>query len=135
MRLKDNLYLAGIDYTYKKQPKFSKAMKGIKDNASVVALIHSPTGLYHYTKDYSFLENKKFLFLIGHTHGNQINLPFTEKVLSNRLYYTDFARGLRDFRGAKVYINRGIGVVYVPGTIYLPIRLNARPEVAIFNIK
>jgi len=130
VKLDKKLYLAGANYIYGNRLHIKDTLKGIPKVASVICLIHSPTGLYNNIHDYSFLNNKKFLFLVGHTHGGQVVMPFANrKKLAEKWFYIDYLNGLEDFRGNPIYINKGIG------TSYIPIRLNARPEIAVFNIK
>lgn len=130
VRLDKKLYLAGADYIYGNQLCLKDTLRGIPKGTGVIFLTHSPTGLYNDIRDYSFLNNKKYLFLVGHTHGGQVVMPFADrKKLAEKWFDIDYLNGLEDFKGNPIYINKGIG------TSYVPIRLNARPEIAIFNIK
>lgn len=65
------------------------------------------------------------LVLCGHTHGGQILLP-----LRGALVATPGGRdrGLYDLGGVPLYVNRGLG------TTGLPLRLGARPEVAVLDL-
>ena len=67
------------------------------------------------------------LALAGHTHGGQIRLPFIGALHYN-ISTPMLAEGLIRTEAGYVYTSRGIG------TILLPIRLNCRPEVAVFSL-
>jgi predicted MPP superfamily phosphohydrolase len=69
------------------------------------------------------------LFLCGHTHGGQVCLPFWGAVVTESKYHKRYERGLHDFRGIPMYVNRGVGTVEG-----LPVRFLARPEVAVIDL-
>ncbi len=68
------------------------------------------------------------LSLGGHTHGGQVNLEFIHPSLSPSRLITPYVQGWFQKRDAQLYVNRGIG------TIGFPIRLNARPEITLFEL-
>jgi uncharacterized protein len=65
------------------------------------------------------------LVFCGHTHGGQVRLPFRGALIQPG---SGRDRGLCEVAGVPVYVNRGIG------TTVFPIRLGARPEVALIEI-
>jgi uncharacterized protein len=69
------------------------------------------------------------LSLAGHTHGGQVTLEFINKNLSPSRLITDYVRGWFSKPGGQLYVNRGIG------TIGVPIRLDAPPEITVFELK
>lgn len=88
-----------------------------------IILSHEPDVAEH------FFEYNADLFLTGHSHGGQINLPF--------INYTPplaqkYKRGLYDidnYRQTKVYVNIGLG------TSKIPMRFMAAPELTVFTLK
>lgn len=68
------------------------------------------------------------LSLAGHTHGGQVVLEFVHPDLSPGRLITPYVQGWFEKRDAQLYVNRGIG------TIGIPIRLNARPEITLFEL-
>lgn len=68
------------------------------------------------------------LSLAGHTHGGQVTLEFIHPDLSPSRLITDYGRGWFQKGGSQLYVNRGIG------TIFVPIRLGAPPEITLFEL-
>jgi predicted MPP superfamily phosphohydrolase len=68
------------------------------------------------------------LMLAGHTHGGQLALEAVHRGfnISHLLYR--YTSGWYENRGAKLYVNRGIG------TTGFPIRFGARPEITLFEL-
>jgi hypothetical protein len=66
--------------------------------------------------------------MCGHTHGGQVSLPLIGPPIlpiANRR----FVQGWFREEPTQMYVNRGIGVIGVP------VRLNARPEISIFELR
>jgi len=68
------------------------------------------------------------LVLAGDSHGGQLSLNFLKRRISFYGLYTPYVSGLYEKSGGQLYVNRGIG------TTILPIRLGARPEIAILEL-
>lgn len=68
------------------------------------------------------------LVLSGHTHGGQVQLPFLGAPVNSAEHPELYEEGLRRRPWTQVYTSRGIG------TVGLPIRFLARPEVAILEL-
>jgi predicted MPP superfamily phosphohydrolase len=68
------------------------------------------------------------LSFAGHTHGGQVNLEFIHPGLSPSRLITPYVKGWFEKSGAQLYVNRGIG------TIGVPIRLGARPEITVVEL-
>jgi len=68
------------------------------------------------------------LSLAGHTHGGQVTLEFVSPALSPSRLITAYVRGWFQKGGSQLYVNRGIG------TIGVPIRLDAPPEITLFEL-
>lgn len=68
------------------------------------------------------------LSLAGHTHGGQISLEFISPDLSPARMITPYVEGHFRRPGGQLYVNRGIG------TIGVPIRFDAPPEITLFEL-
>ena len=68
------------------------------------------------------------LSLAGHTHGGQAALEFISPELAPSRLVTPYVAGLFQKPGGQLYVNRGIG------TIAVPIRIGAPPEISVFEI-
>ncbi len=68
------------------------------------------------------------LSLAGHTHGGQVTLEFIHPDLSPSRLITPYVRGGFEKPGGQLYVNRGIG------TILVPMRFGAPPEITIFEL-
>jgi uncharacterized protein len=68
------------------------------------------------------------LSLAGHTHGGQVSLEFISKDLNPARLITPYVRGWFEKTGGKLYVNCGIG------TIGLPIRFDAPPEITVYKL-
>jgi hypothetical protein len=68
------------------------------------------------------------LSLAGHTHGGQVTLEFISPDLSPSRLITPYVRGWFGKPGGQLYVNRGIG------TIGVPIRFGAPPEITIYEL-
>ena len=68
------------------------------------------------------------LVLAGHTHGGQVNVEIFEKNLNIASFVTPYTKGLYTGAASAVYVNSGIG------TIGMPIRLGAPPEITLITL-
>jgi predicted MPP superfamily phosphohydrolase len=68
------------------------------------------------------------LTIAGHTHGGQIALEFISKNLCPARLVTPYVRGWYQEGNGQLYVNRGIG------TIALPIRFEAPPEITVYHL-
>jgi uncharacterized protein len=64
--------------------------------------------------------------LSGHTHGGQVVLPGVGAI-ARRSFPVLHGVGVR--QNTRVFVSRGVG------TVYVPIRLNCPPEVAIVTLR
>ena len=62
----------------------------------------------------------------GHTHGGQIVLPVVGASAAREF---PVIAGLAQRRGTTIFVSRGVG------TVYLPIRINCPPEVAVLTLE
>ena len=68
------------------------------------------------------------LSIAGHTHGGQAALEFISPELAPSRLVTPYVSGLFQRPGGQLYVNRGIG------TIFVPIRLGAPPEITVYKL-
>jgi hypothetical protein len=68
------------------------------------------------------------LSLAGHTHGGQAALEFISPEIAPSRLVTPYVAGWFHQPGGQLYVNRGIG------TIFIPIRIGAPPEITIYTL-
>ena len=68
------------------------------------------------------------LSLAGHTHGGQVTLEFIHPSLSPSRLITPYVKGWFGSEGSQLYVNSGIG------TMFVPIRVGAPPEITVFEL-
>lgn len=76
-----------------------------------------------------FFDYNVDLFLAGHSHGGQINLPFINYTPPLAQKYKRGMYSIDNFRQSKVYVNVGLG------TSQIPMRFMAAPELTVFTLK
>jgi predicted MPP superfamily phosphohydrolase len=94
----------------------------LDENSFNIILSHEPD-----VAEY-FFEHNLDLFISGHSHGGQINLPF---INYNPPLAKKYVRGMYvidNFRRTKIYVNVGLG------TSQIPMRFMAPPELTVFNL-
>jgi predicted MPP superfamily phosphohydrolase len=119
----DSLQLSGIDDWTWNAVDWKRAFDGLNPTTPTVLLSHQPSVLdLEQTRNVS-------LILSGHTHGGQLRLPVVgapARFATNDLKYD---RGLFQRGETQLYVSSGTGV------IGLPLRLGARPEIAVLRLK
>ncbi len=68
------------------------------------------------------------LSLAGHTHGGQLALEYIDPQIAPSRLVTPYVSGWFRKPGGRLYVNRGIG------TIGVPIRVGAPPEITVFRL-
>jgi predicted MPP superfamily phosphohydrolase len=68
------------------------------------------------------------LSLAGHTHGGQVALEFVSPEIAPSRLVTPYVAGWFQKPGGQLYVNRGIG------TIGVPIRIGAPPEITVYEL-
>jgi len=98
-------------------------IKKINDTHFNLGLIHSPDGV-------NDTENNLNLILSGHTHGGQIRFPIYGALYVPCINGKKYEAGLYELNQNQIlYVNRGIGESIIP------IRINCKPEIAVFDIE
>jgi len=114
----ETLDIAGIRFWTHRVTDIARVLRGA--SPTVMLLAHTPKRL---TEAASFSVP---LMLSGHTHGGQIVLPGLGAVAA-REFPVIAGTARRD--NTTVFVSRGVG------TVYVPIRLNCPPEVAILTLQ
>jgi predicted MPP superfamily phosphohydrolase len=114
----ETLDLAGVRYWTRRAGDVAHVLRGGAPNMFLLA--HSPMRLF----EAAALAVP--LVLSGHTHGGQIVLPGIG-AFAAREFPVIAGVGRRD--GTAIFVSRGIG------TVYIPVRLNCPPEVAILTLR
>ena len=119
----ERIKLGGVGDLWCDQQDIEPTIGDVTEKDFVILLSHNP--------DYA--ENMETdnvdLVLSGHTHGGQVTFfglwaPYTNSGLGQK-----YMSGLIYLGNTKVYVSRGIG------TVVLPIRFFARPEITVINLK
>ncbi len=128
------LQIVGVDDPHTMNEDFTKANGSADKDKWTLLLCHSPDGLA------TICNHRADLMLCGHTHGGQIcfsrngwRWPHTRRVKGFVMGWYDRGRILHAVPTAtgvgRMYISRGLGMGNVP------LRLNSRPEVAVFVLR
>jgi hypothetical protein len=68
------------------------------------------------------------LTVAGHTHGGQVDVEILHEHLNVARYFTSYVQGLYQEGNSSIYVSNGIG------TIGVPVRLGAPPEVSLLHL-
>jgi predicted MPP superfamily phosphohydrolase len=110
--------MAGIRYWTRKASDIAHVLRGALP--SVFLLAHTPMRL----AEAAALGVP--LVLSGHTHGGQIVLPGVGAIAAREF---PVIAGIGRREGTLIFVSRGVG------TVYVPVRLNCPPEVAILTLQ
>jgi uncharacterized protein len=119
-KIRDDLWLIGLDDEMTGTPDIQTALMGVPENAYKICLFHSPA---YFDK----AAGRCDLFFAGHSHGGQVRVPFLKPLWLPKKC-EDYDQGWFEQNGSKMYVSRGIG------TSLLPVRFNCRPEIAIITL-
>jgi predicted MPP superfamily phosphohydrolase len=118
----EQIWLSGLDDIDRGTPDIEAALHGVPKNACSIMLSHSPDVC-------GFPELKRCaLTICGDTHGGQIATPNGDPIVMSSTWGKQFPYGLHRHNGNWVFVSRGIG------TIRIPIRMFAPPDVGLFEI-
>lgn len=114
----EEIDVIGIRYWTRRMPHLTQVMQGIGPNA--ILLAHDPRRLTQAA------ELDIPLVLSGHTHGGQVVLPGLGTVTKKDFpTLAGFARAIN----TSLFVSRGVG------TVYLPVRINCPPDVAVLTLR
>jgi uncharacterized protein len=112
---------AGVDYQMYNKPYLVGAEQLVKPGAFNVMLSHNPDVFPEAaSKGYD-------LTIAGHTHGGQVNVEILHQNMNVARYYTPYVRGLYREVNSSIYVSSGIG------TIGVPVRIGAPPEISLIH--
>lgn len=116
------LNLAGVDYQHLKEPYLVGAEKMVRPGALNVMLSHNPDV-------FPVAARQGWdLTIAGHTHGGQVRVEILRQDLNIARFFTPYVDGIYRDGASSIFVSRGIG------TIGLPARLGAPPEVALLRL-
>lgn len=113
----ETLALAGLRFWTRRPADIAALVKGVAGTA--VLLAHDPRRLAEAAA------LKIPLVLSGHTHGGQVVLPGVGAIAARKF---PVAAGLLRQQDTTLFVSRGLG------TVYVPIRINCPPEVAVLTL-
>jgi predicted MPP superfamily phosphohydrolase len=117
------LSLAGVDYQRRDEPYLAGAERLIEPGAFNVLLSHNPDVFPVAARQgYNLL-------LAGHTHGGQVTVEILDASINPARFFTPYVYGLYRRGAAAAYVTRGLG------TIGMPARIGAPPEIAIVRLR
>jgi uncharacterized protein len=116
------LNVAGVDYQRMDGRYLVGAERLLAPQAVNILLSHNPDV-------FDVAARKGFgLTIAGHTHGGQVNVEILSENLNLARFFTPYVYGLYRKGPASVWVTRGIG------TVGLPARIGAPPEVALIRL-
>lgn len=117
------LNIAGVDYqSHRDGPYLEDAEKLIVPGAANLLLSHNPDA-------FPVAVEKGFdAVLSGHTHGGQVTVEYLNQTLNLARFATPYVAGLYRIQGRSCYVTAGIG------TIALPVRIGAPPEITVVRL-
>jgi uncharacterized protein len=114
--------LAGVDYQRFRKPYLTGAEKMIEPRILNVLMSHNPDV-------FPVAARQGYdLTIAGHTHGGQVRVEILREDLNVARFFTRYVDGLYRQGNRSIFVSRGIG------TIGLPARLGAPPEVALLRL-
>jgi hypothetical protein len=120
------LNLAGVDYQTRRKPYLRGAERLLAPDAFNLLLSHNPD-VFPVAAAQGF-----DLTISGHTHGGQVRVEILRQDLNIARFFTPYVDGLyRHASGGgekSLFVSRGLG------TIALPARIGAPPEVALLTL-
>lgn len=113
---------AGVDYQRLHHPYLVGTEKLIVGGSTNVLLSHNPD-VFPVAASQGY-----DLTIAGHTHGGQVNFEIVHQNLNVARFYTPFVRGLYRKNSNSIWVGSGLG------TIGVPVRLGAPPEIAVVRL-
>jgi predicted MPP superfamily phosphohydrolase len=116
------LNLVGVDHQSKHEGYLVGMEQFVRNDEFNLLLSHNPDV-------FNVAANQGFqLILAGHTHGGQINLEVAHTNLNIVDLVTPYTKGLYQKPGSSLYVTSGLG------TIGVPVRLGAPPEITLIRL-
>lgn len=113
---------AGVDYQQFHAPYLTHTQSLVTPGRPNILLSHNPDV-------FPVAAHQGFdLTIAGHTHGGQVNVEILHQNLNVARTLTHFVRGLYRQGNSSIYVSSGIG------TIGVPVRVGAPPEVSLIEL-
>ena len=116
------LNLVGVDHQRSNQPYLQHTRELVSPSDFNLLLSHNPD-VFPVAARQGFQ-----LTLSGHTHGGQINVALAGENLNIADLVTPFTKGFYSLPESSLYVNSGLG------TIGVPVRLGAPPEITLIRL-
>jgi uncharacterized protein len=113
------LEVAGIRYWTRRPAEIARVLR--KTGNAVLLLAHDPRRL----TEAAALDVPAVLS--GHTHGGQVLVPGIGPIVTRKRFPIIQGVGTQD--NTAIFVSRGVG------TVYVPVRINCPPEVAVVTLK
>ncbi|MBX7170213.1 MAG: metallophosphoesterase [Pyrinomonadaceae bacterium] len=108
--------------------RINNALDSLENKEGKIILFsHNPDLLWTITGRYKASEDV-VLFLGGHTHGGQINLPIIGPPFVSSVYGSKYAKGYFQDLGIGIFVSSGIGTSVIPARFRVP------PEISVLEI-
>ena len=117
------LNVAGVDYQARRDGAYlANAEKLVVPGVANLLLSHNPDVFpMAVRKGYDAM-------LSGHTHGGQVTVEILNQTLNVARFVTPYVAGLYRLEGRSCYVTAGLG------TIALPVRIGAPPEITVVRL-
>jgi predicted MPP superfamily phosphohydrolase len=116
------LNVAGVDYQQKRRQYLTAAGEMVRPGDVNVLLSHNPDV-------FPVAARQGYdLTLAGHTHGGQVTVEILHQYLNVARFFTPYVYGLYRQERSAIFVTRGIGTVAVPA------RIGAPPEIALIRL-
>jgi len=117
------LNIAGVDYQRSDRPYLPHAERLLLPGAYNLLMSHNPDV-------FPVAARQGYdLMLAGHTHGGQVTIEILNQSINAARFFTPYVYGLFRQGNAAAYVTRGIG------TIGIPARIGAPPEIALLRLR
>jgi predicted MPP superfamily phosphohydrolase len=114
--------LAGVDYQRFRRPYLTDAARLVTPDSLNILLSHN-------SDVFPVAARQGYdLTISGHTHGGQVNFEILHPSLNIARIYTSYVYGLYRQGSSCIYVSRGIG------TVFVPVRVGAPPEIALIRL-
>ncbi len=117
------LWLCGVDDFRTGKPNIHRALAGCGPGDACILVSHNPDIVER------LRDPRVSTVLSGHTHGGQVVLPLVGAPFTASRYGQKYRAGLVQGPTAWVYVSRGVG------TIALPVRWGAPPEITLCTLR
>jgi len=118
-----SINLAGLDHQYSKW-NYARSSRNLLQPSELNLLLNHNPAMFPHIADQGW-----DVTLSGHMHGGQINLELVNANYNLARFSTPYVYGTYTEARSTMYVTRGIG------TIGVPIRLGAAPEVALIRLR